>query len=186
MELVGALIGLIVAAGVGYFLILRPWNHTRRNFQSLQPDVRIARSSIDRALQSSVIRIKLHNHGKTAAYDVKVTLDGWPDHVTFPFIHPVRDRQRGYCDYEISIPLKELPPIHNTGGRLWLRYRDRWHYGYELSYPVYQKYGIRMQLEQPFVRRPRVRFFEMHKHLREMARSQALRSEHNSGSGLEL
>lgn len=173
MELVVAFIGLIVAAVVGYFLILRPWNQTRKDFQSLQPDVRIVRTSIDSLGQSYAISLKLHNDGKTPSYDVMVTLDGWPDHVKFPIIYPVRDRQEGYYDYQISIPLKEVAPIHyaRRGTRLWIRYRDRWHYWCELSYPVHQQYGIRIQVEQPLLRRPRVGFFKMRKHLREMPRS---------------
>lgn len=170
MEVV-ALIGLIVGAVVSYLLILRPRNQTRKDFQSLQPDVRVVRSSIDRSGQNYAIRLRLHNYGRTGAYDVMVTLDGWRDDVRFPFLYPFPDGHGPHFDYQISIPLKEVAPIPNTGVRLWIRYQDRWHYWYELSYPVYHKYGIRMQLEQPLVYRPQVGFFKMHKHLREMPRS---------------
>ncbi len=168
-----ALIGLIVGAVVGYLLILRPRNQTRKDFQSLQPDVRVMRTSIHSSGKNNEIRLKLHNYGRTVAYDVMVTLDGWPGNVSFPFIYPFPNGYGAYFDYQISIPFEEVGPLQNTrrGVRLWIRYRDRWHYGYELSYPVYQQYGVRMQLEQPFVRRPRVGFFEMHKHVREMPRS---------------
>ncbi|WP_455387732.1 hypothetical protein [Petrachloros mirabilis] len=170
MEVVG-LIGLIVGAVVGYFLILRPRNQTSKDFQSLQPDVRVMQARIDRSGQNYEIRLRLHNYGRTAAYGVMVTLDGWPDDIRVPFIYPFPDGHGVYFDYQISIPLEEVAPIPNTGVRLWIRYQDRWHYSYELSYPVYQQFGIRRQLEQPLVRRPQVGFFKMHKHVREMPRS---------------
>lgn len=174
MELIIAAIGLIVAIlGGGYFTIIPVVDRTRRDFYTLQPDVRIGGVSIHSSEHNYAAHLKLHNLGKNPAYDGTVTLDGWPGKERVPVIHPLRP---GYNEYEVSLELGQDSPICTTKmdtARLQIRYRDRWDYCYELSYPVVQtprsdgRFNIQIQMNQPTLARPTVSFCKMRKHLRE-------------------
>ncbi len=168
------LIGLIIAAVVGYHNYVVARDQIGRDFLVIQPDVRIGSASVISLERSYTARVRLHNLGRTTAYDGTVAMDGWPGKEHVSFMYPLRP---GHNEYEVAIELGSDSPIRTTlqeGAQLRIRYRDRWNNWYELSYPVLQTaranglFNVQIQAEQPTVRRPPVSLRKMRRYLREL------------------
>ena len=175
------IIGLVLTAlglvltGLGFYFGLLPVrDRTRKDFERVQPNVLIRGTSIRPSRHSLFAHLDLWNPGSVIAYDGTVSLDGLPDEADVREIHPM---PTGIWNvYQVWLELKPDSPIRNTRletPRLRIRYRDRWDYWYELSYPVTQTqredglFDIRIHTEDPLLRRPCVAFFKMRKHLHE-------------------
>jgi len=173
VEIVGLIltgVGVTLTALGVYFGLLPYMDGVRKDFHALQPNVQIRGASIISAGQSYAIRLQLHNLGKTAAYDGIVTLDGWTGKKDFPVVHPVHPHNV----YEESIELGQNSPIRTSKmetAQLRIRYRDRWDYWHEISYPVVQTsradqlFNVQIRQEQGTMRRPKVSFINMRNHL---------------------
>ena len=168
------LIGLIVAAVVGYRNVAAARDQVQRDFLVCQPDVRIGSASIISSELSYTARFRLHNLARTTAYDGTVVMDGWPGEEHVSFISPLRP---GKNEYEVPIELSSDSTIRTTlleGARLRIRYRDRWHNWYEISYPVVQTsranglFNVHIEVEHPTARRPPVSLRKMRRCLREI------------------
>ena len=174
MEFAVLILGLSFSVVGVYFGLLPVLDRTRRDFNRLQPNVGISGVSMQPSRHAQVARILISNDGSVVAYEGTFSLDGCPRTAHVSEIHPT-----GYgirSSYEVSLELKPEFPIRSTrleNPRLWIRYRDRWKYVSELSYPVTQEqredglFDIRINTEDPRLRRQSVGFYKMRKHLRE-------------------
>jgi hypothetical protein len=180
MEIGIAIVGLILT-GLGIYFGLLPFmDQTRKDFRALQPNVQIGGASIISAGESYSVRLRLHNRGKSTAYDAIVSLDGWSGRQNIPVIHPLGPP--GFNEYEVPIELGRESAIRTTkmeSLRLRMSYRDRWGYQYEMSYPVVQSsradglQNIQIRDEQPTFNAPRVSFLKMRKYLKEIPSTSA-------------
>ena len=175
LSLIISILSLTISLVVGYFQVLFKWDQISRDFRVFEPDVRIGRLSILSSRLNYSVNLWLHNFGKTPAYDLTATLDGWPGNSVIQTVYPLHP---GYNEYQVNMELERDSPIRTTSiesAKLWIRYRDRWNYDHELSYPVIQTpqaddlFGIHIQDDKPTHRKPELslfNFFEIRSHLR--------------------
>lgn len=176
MDLI-AISGLILTAAgtvAAYLAVLPMVTDTRKRFAAAQPIFKVVGCTIISAGRSYAAYVKLHNPTKVSAYDAVIALDGCPWEAKAPVIHPLTP---GRNEYEERLELGEDSQVRTTemkGCCLRIHYRDRWGYGYDLSYPVKQtlradgRFNIQIATEQPSLKRPKVGFLKMRKLLREI------------------
>ena len=174
IELIIAGVG-VVLTGLGIYFGLLPFmDQTRKEFRALQPNLQLGGGSITSAGDSYAVMLKLHNRGKSTAYEVTVSLDGWLGREIVSEVHPLGPP--GFNEYEVRIELGRESPIRTTkidNPRLRMSYKDRWGYQYKLSYPMLQapradgRQNVQIRVEQPTFNGPHVSFLKMRKFLNE-------------------
>lgn len=174
VEVTLTIVGLLIAGTVGWFTIVPAIDKTRRDFLEIQPNVIAGRIYVVSSGDQYTAVLKLHNLGKTSAYNAKISVDGVLGNKEVPIIHPL---QPGYNEYEASLELEKTCSLRTTAmGNPCMRivYQDRWNYRYDLSYPITQSkradglFNINIRTEMPSLKRPKISFFKMRAHLKEV------------------
>jgi len=168
------IIGLVIAGIVGWFNIMPVIDKARRDFLAAQPDVVVGGAYILSSGNQYTASLKLHNLGKSTAYNAKILMDGLTEEKDISVIHPLRP---GHNEYEVTLELGKTSELRTAvldNPLLRIIFYDRWNYKYELSYPVAQTpradglVNVQILLEQPTLKKPRVSFFKMRSHLNEL------------------
>ncbi|MDH4084989.1 MAG: hypothetical protein OEV99_16285 [Nitrospira sp.] len=164
---------VLILGSIGWFLLRRFLNKTRKEFREYQPTLRVTNLSTMSTADVVTLTPEVENLGPGVAYDSLLQLTGWDGSFSVKALHPHGPR---YQRHSIPIVLGPDAPIRmKPMSRCFLRlsYRDCWEQLYDCWYPVVQVqnvnnrlYNIRIDLSQPEFTEPHPSVREMWKLLR--------------------